>query len=84
MSYESNEKGVKNHRLLSYYFENKILVHFKFDDGESVGIFQNGLVVDLSLEKLTCVLIEREEGEKPILLEHIQTESIEQFREVKE
>jgi hypothetical protein len=75
-----NEKGQRNYRKLIYYFEQKIPIHFKDLDG----IFYNGLILDLSENKLTMVLRERVKGSIPILLECIKHDSICEFREVGE
>ena len=75
-----NEIGQKNYRKLLYFFKNKIKVHFKDLDE----IFYNGLILDLSEEKLTMVLQERVRGNIPILLEFIRHDSIQEFREVGE
>lgn len=72
-----NETGQNNYRKLLYYFENKVLVHFKDLDN----IFYNGLIIDLNEEKLTMVLSERIRGEIPILLEDINEDSIIKFEE---
>jgi len=72
-----NEIGQKNYRILSYYFENKIKIHFKDLDN----IFYNGFILDLNARKLTLVLKERIKGEIPLLLEHIKTDSIVAFKE---
>ncbi len=76
----TNEIGQMNYRKLLYFFENKIKVHFKDLDH----IFYNGLILDLSEEKLTMVLRERVRGEIPILLEFINPNSITKFNEVGE
>ena len=73
----TNELGLMNYRKLLYFFENKIKIHFKDLDY----IFYNGLILDLSEEKLTMVLRERVKGEIPILLENIKTDSISKFTE---
>jgi len=75
-----NETGYKNYRTLLYYFKNKILVHFKDLDN----IFYNGLILELNEQKLTLVLRERVKGEIPFLLEDINPDSINKFREVGE
>ncbi len=73
-----DEIGQSNYRKLLYYFENKIKIHFKdLDD-----IFYNGLILDLNEKKLTLVLRERIRGEIPILLEFINPNSIQRFKEV--
>lgn len=72
----TNETGHTNYRKLLYYFDNELWVHFKDLDG----IFYNGLILDLNEEKLTLVLAERVRGEIPILLENINTDSIETFK----
>jgi len=72
-----NEIGQKNYRKLLFFFENKIKIHFKdLDD-----IFYNGTIVDLDEKKLCMVLRERIRGTIPILLEFINPDSIEQFKE---
>lgn len=75
-----DDLGERNYRILLYYFENKIRIHFKdLDD-----IFYNGLILDLNERKLTLVLRERVKGEIPFLLENIKEHSISKFREVGE
>ncbi len=76
----NNEIGQKNYRKFLYFFENKVKVHFKDLDE----IFYNGLILDLSEEKLTMVLQERVRGTLPILLEFIRHDSIQEFEEKKE
>lgn len=71
------DTGLRNYRILVYYFLNKIPVHFKDLDNT----FYNGLILCLSEDKLTMVLAERIKGEIPILLEFVQHESISKFKE---
>ena len=67
-------------RKLHYFFENQIKIHFKdFDE-----IWYNGLIIDLSEEKLTMVLKEDFRGTIPILLENVNPDSIVKFREKEE
>ena len=75
-----NDLGERNYRILLYYFENKIKIHFKDLDE----IFYNGLILDLNEKKLTLVLQERMKGEIPFLLENIKEDSISKFKEVGE
>ena len=72
-----NETGLRNYRKLTYFFKNKIKVHFKDLDE----IFYNGTIIDLDEKKLCMVLRERIKGTIPILLEFINTESIAEFKE---
>ena len=74
----TNEIGQEVYRKLSYFFDNKIKVHFKDVDE----IFYNGLIIDLNKPKLTLVLNERVRGTIPILLEFINPNSIEEFKEI--
>ena len=76
----NNDIGQINYRKLLYYFENKILVHFKDLDN----IFYNGLILDLNEDKLTLVLRERVRGEIPFLLENINSDSIMTFKTKRE
>ncbi len=76
----TNETGQNNYRKLLYFFKNKIQIHFKDLDE----IFYNGLIIDLNEEKLTMVFQERVRGHIPILLEFINTNSIQKFKEVGE
>ena len=73
----TNEKGQMNYRKLLYFFDNKIKIHFKDLDE----IFYNGLILDLNESKLTMVLDERVRGTLPILLECINTNTIQEFTE---
>jgi hypothetical protein len=75
-----DEKGEMNYRKLLYYFENNITVHFTDLDG----IFYNGKIIELNEEKLIMVFLERIKGEMPFLLELINTDSIDKFREKEE
>lgn len=79
---DKNVKGLKVYRILKIYKDNKIMVHLKFDDGSQTGAFKNGMVHDLDEEKLTLVLDERYDGMLPCLLEHINPDSIQPFKEV--
>ena len=63
------------YRKLTYFFENKIKIHFK-DLNE---IFYNGLILNLDKEKNILVLSERVKGNMPILLEEIKPNSIREF-----
>ena len=76
----TNEIGQEVYRKLLYFYEKKIYVHFKDVDD----IFYNGLILDLNEDKLTLVLAERVRGEIPILLEFINPNSIESFKELVE
>ena len=76
----TNEIGDINYRKLIYFYENKILVHFKDIDD----IFYNGLILNLNREGHVLILKERVKGEIPITLENIKTDSICKFTETKE
>ncbi len=76
----TNEKGQNIYRKLLYFFENKIKVHFKDLDE----IFYNGLILDLNESKQTLVLQERVRGTIPLLLEFLNENSIEEFKERRE
>ena len=76
----NNELGKKVYRKLSYFFENKIPVHFSLHSGG----WKNGLIVDLDEKKLTLILKEFVEGELPFLLEDIYIDSIKPFRKKEE
>lgn len=76
----TNEIGDINYRKLSYFYTNKILVHFK--DNED--IFYNGLILNLNRTEHTLILNERVKGNIPIILEDIKTDSISKFTEFKE
>lgn len=73
----TNDKAKRTYRKLSYFYENKILVHFKLETGE----FRNGEILDLDFEKLTLILKEFVFGEIPLLLEDINSDSISKFKE---
>ncbi len=73
----NNELGQQVYRKISYFFENKIAVHFSLISGG----WKNGTIKDLNEEKLTLVLNEFVEGELPFLLENIILNSIKPFRE---
>jgi len=72
-------KGQRVYRRLLYFYENKIPVHFKLEDNN----WRNGIILDLSEEKLTLVLKEFLMGEIPFLLEDINEDSIFKFEERK-
>ena len=72
---DENEKGQKVFRLLNYFFENKIIVHFKLMNGD----FRNGEILDLDLDKQTLLLKENIMGELPLALEDINEDSIRKF-----
>ena len=74
----TNDKNNRTYRLLLYYFENKIPVHFKLLTGE----FRNGIILDLNENKYTLVLDEFVFGEKPFLLEEIDDNTISTYTEV--
>ena len=72
-----DEKGIEVFRKLEYFYKNNLRVHFKDLDT----IFYNGLIIDLNKDKLTMVLNERVRGTIPILLEFIDSNSIQKFKE---
>jgi len=72
----NNELGQQVHRKISYFFENKIAVHFSLSSGG----WKNGIILSLNEEKLTLVLNEFVEGELPFLLENIILNSIKPYR----
>ncbi len=72
----NNELGTQAYRKLLYFFENKIIVHFSLYSGG----WKNGLILDLSEDKLTLVLKENVEGELPFLCEDIIINSIKPFK----
>ena len=76
----TNELGDINYRKLSYFYENKIMVHFKDNDD----IFYNGIVLDLNRKNHTLILNERVKGNISIILEDIKSNSICEFTELKE
>lgn len=65
------------YRKLIYFSDNNIKIHFKdFDE-----IWYNGLIIDLSKEKLTMVLAEDVRGTIPFVLEAVNPDSIVKFEE---
>ncbi len=74
----TNEIGDINYRKLVYFYENKILVHFK----DLEDIFYNGLILNLDREGQILILNERVKGEIPITLEDIKSDSIRKFIEL--
>ncbi len=76
----NNELGQQVYRKLSYFFENKIPVHFTLHSGG----WKNGLILDLNEKQLTLVLQEFVEGELSFLLENVIVDSIVKFREKRE
>ena len=64
-------------RKLRYFYDNKILIHFK-DFNE---IFYNGEIINLNEETLSMVFKERVRGTMPILLENVNPDSIFMFKE---
>lgn len=75
----NNEQGKQVFRKLTYFFENKIPIHFSLYSGG----WKNGIILDLNEQKLTLVLKEFIEGELPFLLENIILDSIKRFTEKK-
>ena len=75
----TNEKGQRVYRKLLYYYKNNLPVHFKLEKNDA---FRNGIILDLSEEKLTLVLKEFVMGTIPLLLEEIKENSIQKFKEV--
>ena len=71
--------GIQVCRKLSYFYENQIPIHFCLLRGG----WKNGKIIDLSSEKLTLVLEEFKEGTLPFLLEDIDINTIQAFRENK-
>lgn len=67
------------YRKLTYFFDNKIKVHFKDLDN----VFYNGEIVDIRLNELTLIFNERVKGTIPILLEFIKPNSIVEMEERK-
>ena len=76
----TNEIGDINYRKLAYFYENKILVHFK----NTENIFYNGLILNLNREEHILILNERVKGNIPIILEDIKTDSICEFTKTRE
>lgn len=76
----TNDIGDMNYRKLTYFYKNKILVHFKDNDD----IFYNGLILNLNREEHILILDERVKGNIPIVLEDIKTNSISEFTELRE
>ena len=70
-------KGLEVYRKLLYFYENKKKIHFKDLDK----IFYNGTIIDLNGEKLCMVLDERVRGIIPVLLECIEPNSIQEFKD---
>ena len=73
----NDEIGYKVYRKLAYFYENRIPVHFKLING----IWKNGIILELNVNKLILILREFVEGEQPFLLEEIREDSIMRFRE---
>ena len=80
MPFMINEIGDIIYRKLVYFYENKILIHFK----DLEDIFYNGLILNLDREKHMLILNERVKGDIPIALEDIKPDSIRIFTEVGE
>ncbi len=76
----TNEIGDINYRKLVYFYENKILIHFK----DMNNIFYNGLILNLDREKHIMLIEERVRGNLPIILEEIKSDSICEFTEFRE
>ena len=79
---EIRNKTEDTYRILRTLQLNDFKIHLKIMQS-GIEIFQNGKIVDLSYEKLTLILDEREEGIKPILLEDIIPGSVAVMREIK-
>lgn len=77
MNNENTNTGKNAYRKLVYFYENKIPVHFCL----VAGGWKNGVVIDLSESKLSMVLNERVEGILPFLLEDIDENTIEAYKE---
>lgn len=69
----ANEYGQRIYRKLLYFSQNGVAIHFTIND---TGVFYNGIILDLNLDKLTLVLKEFKFGEMPFLLEDINEDSI--------
>ena len=65
------------YRKLKYFYDNKILIHFK-DFNE---IFYNGEIIDLDEKILSMTFKERVRGVIPFLLEEVNPDSIFMFKE---
>lgn len=65
------------YRMLKYFYDNKILIHFKdFDD-----IFFNGEIIQLDEVTLTMILKERVKGTILIKLEDVNPDTIIKFKD---
>ncbi len=69
--------GNEAYRKLEYFSTNNIPVHFCLMKGG----WKNGEIIDLNEDKLTLVLKEFKEGMLPFLLEEIDPNTIEAFKE---
>lgn len=69
--------GIQAYRKLEYFYKNKKPIHFCLMKGG----WKNGLIIDLNENKLTLVLKEFVEGVLPFLLEDIDSNTIEEYRE---
>ena len=72
--------GIQVYRKLEYFYKNKRAIHFCLVKGG----WKNGLIIDLNENKLTLVLKDFVDGTLPFLLEEIDVNTIEEFRERKE
>ena len=77
MNTGNQNTGIQVLRKLSYFYDNKLPVHFCL----LAGGWKNGKIIDLSETKLTLVLKEFKEGVLPFLLEDIDSNTIEAYKE---
>ena len=73
----SNEIGKKVFRKLSWFYKQKLPIHFCLLNQFG---WKNGEILDLDEAKLTLVLKEFKEGELPFLCEEINISTIKQFK----
>ena len=76
MKQDNNELGKNVFRKLSWYYSQKLPVHFCLLDKFG---WKNGDILDLDEDKLTMVLKEFKEGDIPFLLEEISIDTIKRF-----
>jgi len=81
MTYENNDQ---DYRLLEFLKSTNRKLHIKIISGGDKGMFRNGFILDISLDKRCLVFIDSVLGEIPYLFEEIDIPKINFYKDEKE
>ena len=77
----TNENHDDEYRKLEFLKSTNKKLHINIIGGADKGLFRNGFIIDISLDKRCLVFIDDVLGERPYLFEEVDIESIGFYKE---